>query len=118
MREIITFEPPETIVLTFQGILDPDETVGMFEKWVQLVGQEKKVKVLIDLSKTKEIPPKAREVLRKRGGQFPVSKLAFFGASAKIRILAGIIIKIVSNVDKSIFVKTEEEARAWLAEEQ
>lgn len=116
MKEIIAFEEPETVVLTLQGKLDHEELEGMFEKWNKKYGPDKKVKVLVDLSKLEEIPPKAREVLRKGGLRFPISRLASFGASTKIKIMAGLIVKMVPSVDSSTFVKTEEEARAWLAE--
>jgi hypothetical protein len=118
MKEIIAFEPPDIVVLTLRGKLVAEEMEDMFEKWGNQYGPSKKVKVLIDVSKLEDIPPKAREALRKGGLQYPMSKVAAFGASTKIRIMAGLILKMVPNVDSSTFVKTEEEARAWLEDKK
>jgi len=115
MKEMITFEPPDTVVLVLRGQLVAEEIDDMFEKWGNQYGPDKKVKILVDCSELAEIPPKAREALRKGGLKYPMSRLATFGASTKIRIMAGLIVKMVPNVDTSIFVKTEEEARAWMA---
>ncbi|MBN2378571.1 STAS/SEC14 domain-containing protein [candidate division WOR-3 bacterium] len=114
MKEIITFEEPDIVVLTLRGKLVAEEMEDMFERWGERYGQKKKVRVLVDCSELEEIPPKAREVLRKGGLKYPISRLSTFGASTKIRIMAGLIVKMVPTVDDSIFVKTEEEARVWL----
>lgn len=118
MKEIITFEPPDIVVLSLRGELVAEEVDDMFEKWGSHYGSEKKTRVLVDVSELEEIPPKARESLRKGGLKYTMSKVAAFGASTKIRVMAGLILKMVPNVDSSVFVKTEEEAREWLAKEK
>ena len=72
---------------------------------------------MVDASELIEVGPKTREALRKGGGKFLMSKVVILGASAKIRILAGLILKMLPNVDKSAYFKTASEARTWLAEE-
>ncbi len=118
MKEIIIFEPPDTVVLLLSGNLPADDVKNMFVKWAEYVKPGEKSKVLIDASTLEDIPPKTREVLREGANNFPMSKLAIFGATTKMRIMGGLIIKMVPGVDKSTFVKTEEEARAWLQKEK
>ncbi|MBN2378568.1 STAS/SEC14 domain-containing protein [candidate division WOR-3 bacterium] len=118
MKEIITFEPPETIVMTLRGKLEAEETAHMFEKWATFVDPSKKIKVLVDLSKLEEIPPQAREALKVGGRKFLMSKVSSFGASIKMRVMAGLVLKMVPQVDKSAFFKTEAEARAWLEDKK
>jgi hypothetical protein len=118
MKEIITFEPPETVVVILQGKLSPDEIEEMFNKWESFKTPNNKFKILADCRKLEEMPPKVREILSRRGKNFHCSKVSFFGASTKIRIMAGLIVKVIPNIDASKFAKTEEEARAWLAEEK
>ena len=118
MKEIIKFEPPDTMVLLFTGKLPADDVRNMFVKWADYVKPGEKSKVLIDASTLEDIPPKTREALREGANKFPMSKLAVFGATTKMRIMGGLIIKMVPGVDQSTFVKTEEEARAWLRKEK
>jgi hypothetical protein len=118
MRETITFEPPETMVITLRGTLEADEMIRMFDKWTTLVDPSKKVKVLVDFSELKDIPPKAREVLKVGGRKFLMSKVSSFGATTKLRVLAGLVLKMVPQVDKSAFFETEAEARAWLEDKK
>lgn len=116
MKEMISFEPPETILITFRGTLDAGEVEKMFEKWDNYIKPGEKQKVLLSADELDELPPKAREALRKGASRFQMSKLAIYGASTKMRIMGGLIIKMLPNVDASTFMETEEEARAWLAE--
>jgi hypothetical protein len=114
MKEIITFEPPETVKVVLQGKLDPDEIEELFDKWESFKSPNNKFKVLANFEKLEEMPPKVREILSKRGKKFHCSMVAFYGASTKLRIMAGLIVKMIPNIDTSSFFKTEEDARAWL----
>jgi len=114
MKEMITFEPPDIVVVTFWGTLDAGEVEKMFEKWDNHIKPGEKQKVLLSADELEELPPKAREALRKGASRFQMSRLAIYGASTKMRIMGGLIIKMLPNVDASTFVKTEKEARAWL----
>lgn len=116
MKEVITFEPPETLVVTLQGVLEAEKVTYMFEKWATFVDPSRKVKVLVDFTTLKDIPPQAREALKVGGRKFQMSKVSSFGAEAKMRVMAGLVLKMIPQVDKSAFFKTEKEARAWLAE--
>jgi hypothetical protein len=118
VKEIITFEPPDTVAITFRGKLAPEEVEDIVKKWATYIKPGSKSKVIIDASELDDIPPVTRETLRKEGSKFLMSKLAIFGAATKMRIMGGLIIKMLPNVDKSTFVKTEAEARAWLEEEK
>lgn len=118
MKDLITFEPPDRVVVTFRGQIESDEIDGLFDTWSTYETVDNKYKLLVDCNELEEISPKVREIMRKRTRDFHLTKMAAFGASTKIRILAGLIVKMIPNIDASKFVKTEEEARAWLAEEK
>ncbi|MBN2378574.1 hypothetical protein JXM67_02070 [candidate division WOR-3 bacterium] len=119
MKEIISFEPPETMVVNFKGNLDPADVGEMFKRWSEYVKKAgiKKSKILMDLSGLENIPPKSREIFRLEGSRYPISKMSIFGASTKIRIMGGLLLKLSSSVDESKFFDTEEDARVWLREE-
>jgi hypothetical protein len=118
MNEIIIFEPPDTMAITFRGIPEAEDVDRMFEKWASYIKPGEKHKVILNANELEDLPPKTREALRREGLKFRISRMAVFGASTKMRIMGGLIIKMLPNVDKSTFVKTEEEARAWLADEK
>jgi hypothetical protein len=115
MKEIIAFEPPETLVVTLEGVLGAEEITRMFEKWATFIDPSRKAKVLVDFTTLKEIPPKTREALKEGGRKFQMSKVSSFGASPKLRVMAGLVLKMIPQVEKSAFFKTEAEAREWLA---
>ncbi|NLI97733.1 STAS/SEC14 domain-containing protein [bacterium] len=115
MKEIITFEPPDTLVIYLRVKPPAEDIKDMFVKWAEYIKPEQKCKVMVDASTLEDLLPKTREALRDGGAKFRISRLAVFGASTKMRVMGGLIIKMLPFVDHSTFVKTEEEAREWLA---
>ncbi|MBN2378577.1 STAS/SEC14 domain-containing protein [candidate division WOR-3 bacterium] len=113
MKEIITFEPPDTVVVTFRGQVDPVEIEGLFKKWETFKSPDNNYKLLVDLPDLEDIPPKSREILREGGRKFHMKKIAVIGASRKIHILAGLISKMVPNIDALKCVKNRTQARPW-----
>jgi hypothetical protein len=114
MKKIITFEPPETVVVVARGKLDPNELKKAFEEWATYKKPEDKFRLLVDCSELEELSPAVREIMREEARKFKMSKMAVYGASTKIRIMAGLIVKMVPNIEKSKFFETEAEARVWL----
>jgi hypothetical protein len=117
MKELVTFEPSNTIVVRFPVEASPTQIDEMSSRVRQLSEGLDKIRLLADLSKIKNIPPKTREVMTK--SVIPsCEKLAAFGAGSRIRVLGMLILKMLPQVKKSKFFQTEAEARAWLAEEK
>jgi hypothetical protein len=118
MSEIIKYEPPDTVIIYLRKTPPSEDIRDMFVKWAEYIKPDQKCNVMVDASTLEDLTPKTREALREGGGKFRISRLAVFGASTKMRIMGGLIIKMLPIVDHSTFVKTEEEARAWLKQEK
>ena len=117
MKELVTFEAPHTIVLKLRGEPTSEEIKGLLEQTHPIAEGKDKLYLLADLADLKNLPPKTRETIAS-GGPFPTyDKLAVVGASARIRMLSALILKLLPVIKKSRFFNTEEEARAWLAKE-
>jgi hypothetical protein len=114
MKELVIFKPPKTLHIHLGSVLSPNIANELFEKWAGFIDPKEKIKVLVDVNDLREIPPESREIIRKRATDFHISLFAIFGASVKIRIMSGLIIKMMRNVEKSKFFETKEEAIAWL----
>ena len=115
MKEIVTFEPSNTIVVRFPKEASPTQVDEMSGSVRRLSEGLDKIVLLADLSKIENIPPKTRESMTK---SFLPSceKVAAFGAGSRIRVLGTLILKMLPQVKKSRFFETEAEARAWLDE--
>jgi hypothetical protein len=116
MKELVTLESPNTLMIKLTGDLAESDVQTIHEKMHQLSEGLDKVYLLVDLSGLKNIPPKAREAIGKVPRERTYDKLAVFGASARVRVLGTLILKLLPVIKKSRFFKTEAEARAWLDE--
>ncbi|MBN2378578.1 hypothetical protein JXM67_02090 [candidate division WOR-3 bacterium] len=116
MKHEMAFEPPNLLIMRVRGVWNADEVLKMNEQAFELVGGLREVKFLADVSELTEVTPKARETLVKERMPFTYLKMAFFGASSKLKVLGGLILKMLPTVKKSKFFETEEDARVWLAE--
>jgi len=74
--------------------------------------------VLIDLTEgsTDMVGREARQAFRETANPKDFDKIAVFGASAAVRMLAKVVIAITGVSKISQFFKTEEEALTWLKE--
>jgi hypothetical protein len=106
MKQTVSFEKPNTLVLKLRGELLPDEAVELNKKVDQLLGGVGVVKVLIDVREFNNI--------QEFSSKLSVSKMAMIGASARVRMLGLLMLKMIPYVKKAKYFKTEEEARAWL----
>lgn len=117
IKKLVTLEPPNTIVLRLKGALTEDQAEDLLKRIVELAEGLDEVHHLVDLTNMDDIPPKSRKIAARK---LPVNygKLALFGASTRIRVLGGLILKMMPQIRSGKFFETEEEARAWLAEEK
>lgn len=112
----IDFAPPKTLIVKIQGAFNPEMVTAYFNRLVELKDSADidKPNAVFDLSELGEIPPQTREILRKRGAKYPMGHVALVGASTKIRIMSGLILKMIPTVEHSKFFDTKEEAISWM----
>lgn len=116
MKQEMAFEQPNLLIMRVRGVWEADEVLKLNEQAFELVGDLRVVNFLADLSELTEVTPKARETLVKERMPFTYLKMALFGATTRLKVLGGLILKMLPTVKKSKFFGSEEEARAWLAE--
>ena len=114
MKEIIALETPDTIVIRLKGEWLPEEASKVFDELDRLIQSIDKMKALIDVRHLGNILPKTREIVAKRLRQHRIDKVALLGASARVRMLGLLMLKMIPQIKKAKFFDTEEEARAWL----
>lgn len=113
----MSFEKPNLLIMRVRGKWTRDELFEMNELAMKLVGDLREINYLADVSELAEVPPETREALIKHRMPFTYLKMAFFGASKRLKVLGGLILKMLPTVKKSKFFDTEEQARAWLLNE-
>lgn len=117
MKQEMTFEPPNLLIMRLKGKWTKEELLEMNDTALNLVGEKREIIYLADLAELTEVPPETREALIKYRLPFTYLKMALFGASTKLKVLGGLILKMLPTVKKSKFFDTEQEARAWLSED-
>lgn len=112
----VDLEEPNTIVVRMDGVFEEAEVDPMYDKFDEISKQVGTINLLADMSKLANIPPKAREKVKNRGKEFTDFKhIAIFGAKPAVRVLGGLLLKILPvGKGETRFFKTEEEARTWL----
>lgn len=118
MKQTVSFEKPNTLMLKLKGEWLPEEALDLYNNLDQLIEGVGTIKSIIDVTELKNIPPKTREIASQRSRNLSVSKMAIIGASARVRMLGSLMLKMIPQIKKAKFFDTEAKARAWLAEEK
>jgi hypothetical protein len=118
MKQEMSFEKPDLLIMRVRGKWTRDEVLEMNELAMKLVGDIRKINYLADVSELTEVPPETREALIKHRLPLTYHKMALFGASKRLKVLGGLILKMLPTVKKSKFFDSEELARTWLLEEK
>jgi hypothetical protein len=118
MRQEVVFEPPDTVLIRLKGEWLPEEASRVYDELDRLIQSNDKMKALIDVRDLANILPKAREIAAKRSRQYRIDKVAVLGASARVRMLGSLMLKIIPQIKRSKFFDTEAQARAWLTKEK
>lgn len=115
------FEPPDTCFVTYVGDLDADIVTRMNGALAHEARHRKSVDLLVDLSRTGQVPERVRRhaaigmlVLNPRA-------TAVFGADFHLRVVVSMITKAIRLLHVDLrgqikFFDREADARAWLAE--
>jgi len=110
------------IVAKFWGI-QKEENAQLFVKKMLKIGMTKrKIKLLVDATESHTlVGSRTRKVYVELGKKIKTEKIAIFGSSSLIKVVANFIIRAVSeklNIGEVKFFSTEEEALKWLKEEK
>src|SRR5262249_43834025 len=90
-RHVVRYEPPDIVFLKFIGDLsgpDVSEIIAACRSWMD--GHEYLL-LLVDFSETGSILPTARSAGKEKAG-YVMRGTAFFGTSARIRIVANLVV--------------------------
>lgn len=120
MNVKVELEKPNIVFVRLNGSLEEADVDEMYDKMEESVEKVGTINLLADMSKLAGIPPKTREKIKNRGREFTDFKdIALFGAKPAVRVLGGLLLKMLPiGKGETKFFKTEQEARAWLAEEK
>jgi hypothetical protein len=122
-RHATYFEQPDVIYMRLAGPVSAAEAaeINVFHRaWGEV---HQRVFYLLDLSQLESIDPEGRKEASRTVRMLPLAGVAAYGAPVKARVLAKLVFTAMnlfkSNSDDRFpieFVKTEEEARAWIDE--
>lgn len=116
VKENVVFVSPDIICIKLVGEPSPGEMQEVVDELDRLSKGVDGPKILTDISELKNIPPGTRKIVSKEGSWPSYDKIAVIGASARLRVLASLMLKLIPYIKKSKFFDNETEARAWLAE--
>jgi len=115
------WEPPDLGYLSYSGDLDGPEAVALSQTSRRFTVGKPHVFLLVDMSRMGRISREARAVSADGSKGITFRGIAVVGASAHMRVLAGLVSRAVDllhgNSDNPTrFFVTEAEGRAWIAE--
>jgi hypothetical protein len=118
---LFRWEPPDIGYLAYHGDLDDATAAILSEKARRFTLGKPRVFLLVDMSKMGKIATGARRRSAEGAKDLAMRGTAVVGASAHLRIIAGLVTRAIDLLyDKADnptrFFATESEARAWIAE--
>lgn len=117
MGQYVELDSRKNIVVKLSGEVTIQDVEATTIEVTKLASSLETVKVIMDVSDLKKVPPKAREAMTKN--PMPQSeKIAVVGASPMVRVLGSLVLKVTPNVKLSRFFDTMEEALKWLLEDK
>lgn len=116
MDHELIFQEPDMIVLTLRGEWKPEEVLDANKKILEMIGDLKEIRFLVDLTELDSMPPKSRETLVKNQLAVTCRKMALVTLKARLRVLGSLVLKMLPNVKKSKTFETASQARTWLEE--
>jgi hypothetical protein len=103
----------QTLKIIEQLLPTPESSQKMLAELEQLMIEEPINKLLIDLTGVKKAPSKTRKIIVKMLTKPSLDKVALFGPSIAIRVMASFIMQ-AAGLHNTIFFATEEDALVWL----
>lgn len=118
MRHELSFEKPDLVVLKLKGEWKPQEVLEANAKILEMIGDLKEIRFLVDVTELDSMPPKSRETLVRNQLPLTCLKMALVTSKARLRVLGSLVLKMMPNVKKSKTFEAVDRARAWLADEK
>jgi hypothetical protein len=114
--------PPHLVCLRFEGDVDSDDVLAIFERIEPWIAGQPFWLFEIDISALAQASQEARRAAAERIGHTPVYSMALFGGSLAQRAIATLFLKVSelfsgSRDVSTKFMKDGASARAWLLEE-
>ena len=114
------WEPPDIGYITYAGDLDGYTMSRLSEEGRRFTLGHPYVFLLIDMSNIGKISAEARRSSATGSSEINLRGMAIIGASAPLRIIAGLVARAVDLMNRHAdnptrFFETEAEARAWIA---
>lgn len=117
MNQQVSLDSNKNLIVQLTGELTPEDVESTTERMLDLLKTVNKVHVLMDVRDLKRVPPKVREAMVKK--PLPESeKIAVVGASAMVKVMGTLVLKVMPNVKASRFFENEADALIWLNEEE
>lgn len=106
-------------IQTFDRLKKEDVADVMSAVYSEMEGKDQRY-VIVDLSRGSSdmVDKEARRAFRESARPQDFEKVAVFGASPAVRMLAKVILVVTGVWDKTRFFKTESDALAWLKGEK
>lgn len=106
-------------LIRLRGALGQDEAEAFHEGVARTIARYGSAYVLVDSSEAGSIAPQTRRWIAEWNKAHPVGGVAIFGSSLVVRTVLTLVLNAIallrSQAVPSVFVKTEAEARTWLA---
>ena len=117
----IRVELPDIVHVKLEGDVQLEHIRAMYSRLDNMPNPNRSY-LLRDARRVGEITPKAREFLVKASEQTHVAAVVTFGSSFHARVLLTMVVSAVRVLRPSsprlVFVKTEQDARAWIEEDR
>ena len=114
------WEPPDTCYIRYNGNLDGPTMGAMAEQSRMYTVGKPVVFLLVDMARAGKISAEARQRSAQGGKELNLRGIAVIGASAPLRLIAGLVSRAVDLINRNTdnptrFFESESEARAWIA---
>ncbi|MDI1480010.1 STAS/SEC14 domain-containing protein [Polyangium sp. y55x31] len=117
----VTFEPPDLVVLSLHGPIEPDEMVALYDLLEGVAGGQP-VMLLSDVSRSSGPTTQARKIAAKDPRAKLMGPMAMVGANFQVRVVVSMLETAArlmqGKTSPTEFFDDEETARAWLAEQR
>jgi hypothetical protein len=122
-RHTTYFEPPDILYMKLSGPVSEEEAKEIDRRHLAWSKDHPRVFFLLDLSQLESIDPEGRKDASRTVRELPLAGVAIYGAPIKARVLAKLVFTAMNLFKANAadrfpieFVKSEAEARAWIAE--
>lgn len=117
---LFRWEPPDLGYTTYGGDLDGETMRQLAVRSREFTLGKPRVFLIVDMSRIGKVSPDARKSSAAGSQELNLRGIAVIGASAPLRIIAGLVTRAVDLINRNAdnptrFFETEAEARAWIA---